>query len=209
MSENNFDPVTGAPVGDAAGVTPTDPVIVPDQQNVPAPPNPAPASPQFGGAAGMAPPDPVTASAQQSVPPPPNPAPMYNPAPMPPQYGQQPGANPYMTVPPEIRKWNWGAFMFNMFWGIGNKSYLALLCLIPCFGWFVWPFVCGALGNQWAWKTGEFKDVEQFMAVQRTWNRAGFVCFIVTIAGIALYILGVAVLGVSLYNSMPDWAYNY
>jgi hypothetical protein len=176
MSENNFDPVTGAPLGDATGMAPADTVTVFGSQNVP-PPNPAPMPP--------------------------------NPVPMPPQYGQQPPVNPYMVIPPEIRKWNWGAFMFNMFWGIGNKSYLALLCLIPCFGWFVWPFVCGALGNQWAWKSGEFKDVEQFMAVQRTWNRAGFVSFIVMLAGIVLYILMVAILGVSLYNSMPDWYYNY
>jgi hypothetical protein len=117
----------------------------------------------------------------------PPPQPQYNPNPAPtppPQYGP----NPYMEVPPEIRKWNWGAFSFNLFWGIGNKAWLALLCLIPCFN-IIWMFVCGALGNQWAWKSGEFKDVEQFMAAQRTWNRAGLVYFIINIAGVVLLLL--------------------
>jgi hypothetical protein len=131
-----------------------------------------------------------------------------NPVPVPPayQYGQP---NPY-AIPPEIRKWNWGAFAFNFYWGIGNKAYLALLCLIPCFG-IVWMFFCGALGNQWAWKTGEFKDVEQFMAVQRTWNRAGFVYFIVWLAISVLYVILViifAVAGASLWGGLLD-SYNY
>ncbi|MGL5898500.1 MAG: ribonuclease G, partial [Lactobacillaceae bacterium] len=34
-------------------------------------------------------------------------------------------------VPAEVKGWNWGAFMYNIFWGIGNKTYLPLLCLIP------------------------------------------------------------------------------
>lgn len=40
-------------------------------------------------------------------------------------------------VPEEIKKWNWGAFSLNIIWGIGNKTYLPLLCLIPLFN-FVW-----------------------------------------------------------------------
>lgn len=36
--------------------------------------------------------------------------------------------------------------MMNIMWGIGNKSYLTLLCLIPLFN-IIWIFVCGAKGN--------------------------------------------------------------
>ena len=50
------------------------------------------------------------------------------------------------VTPAEIRGWNWGAFMYNIFWGIGNKSYLPLLCLIPVFN-LVWIFVCGFTGH--------------------------------------------------------------
>lgn len=91
-------------------------------------------------------------------------------------------------VPSEVKKWNWGAFTFNIFWGIGNKTYLPLLCFIPYFN-LIWIFVCGFKGNEWAWKSGKFNNVEDFLAVQETWNRAGFVSFI-----IALIACGVSIL---------------
>lgn len=93
-----------------------------------------------------------------------------------------------MDVPKEIKKWNWGAFMFNIFWGIGNKSYLPLLCLIPLFN-IIWVFVCGAKGNQWAWKKGDYSDVESFLTVQNTWNKAGFWAFILNILFVVLYLV--------------------
>ncbi|KRN77518.1 hypothetical protein [Weissella minor] len=83
-------------------------------------------------------------------------------------------------VPAEVKGWNWGAFMFNIIWGIGNKSYLPLLCLIPFFN-LIWMFVVGFKGNEWAWQKGNYQDVATFKAVQTTWNRAGFVAFILTI----------------------------
>ncbi|MGX7328066.1 ribonuclease G [Enterococcus bulliens] len=93
----------------------------------------------------------------------------------------------FRTVPQEIKGWNWGAFMFNILWGIGNKTYLPLLCLIPIFN-LVWIFVCGFKGNTWAWQKGDYQDVETFLAVQKTWNRAGIVYFIISIALLFLYI---------------------
>lgn len=90
-------------------------------------------------------------------------------------------------IPREIKKWNWGAFMFNITWGFGNKTYLPLLCLIPLFN-LVWIFVCGFKGNEWAWKKGDYQDVDSFLAVQKTWNRAGLIGFIIGIAVLILYI---------------------
>lgn len=87
--------------------------------------------------------------------------------------------NSYGT-PDEIKKWNWGAFMFNIFWGVGNKSYLPLLCLIPLFN-IVWVFVCGAKGNKWAWENGNYSDVQRFLKIQQTWNRAGLAAFLITL----------------------------
>ncbi|WP_297427483.1 ribonuclease G [Clostridium sp.] len=92
------------------------------------------------------------------------------------------------VVPQEIRKWNWGAFMYNIFWGIGNKTYLPLLCLIPLFN-IIWVFVCGAKGNEWAWKNGNYSSAQEFLLVQSTWSRAGLVAFIVTIIFVVLYVL--------------------
>lgn len=98
-------------------------------------------------------------------------------------------ANPY-AVPAEIKGWSWGAFMHNIIWGIGNKTYLPLLCLVPIFN-IIWVFVCGAKGHEWAWRDGgyEYSDIETFKRVQGTWDRAGFVQFIFSIVMIVLYIL--------------------
>lgn len=92
------------------------------------------------------------------------------------------------TVPPEIKKWNWGAFTFNAFWGIGNYIYLPLLCFIPLFN-LVWIFVCGAKGNEWAWKSGKFSNVEDFLATQETWNLAGLVSFLIGLVGFVIYFI--------------------
>lgn len=81
-------------------------------------------------------------------------------------------------VPQSIKKWNWGAFMYNIFWGIGNKCYLPLLCLVPLLN-IVWVFVCGAKGNQWAWEAGDYSTPEEFLKVQATWSRAGLASFII------------------------------
>lgn len=94
----------------------------------------------------------------------------------------------YTETPQEIKRWNWGAFMFGACWGIGNYTYLPLLCFIPIFN-LIWIFFCGAKGNEWAWKSGKFHNVEHFLAVQETWNRAGFVMFIIAACILALYIL--------------------
>ncbi|EJE98725.1 hypothetical protein [Liquorilactobacillus mali] len=103
------------------------------------------------------------------------------------------------VVPAGVKGWNWGAFMYNIFWGIGNKTYLPLLCLIPLFS-IIWVFVCGFKGNEWAWQKGNYKDVETFKAVQSTWNRAGLVQFIIAIVVIILYFLFFAALISSIFN---------
>ncbi|MBC8580583.1 ribonuclease G [Lachnospiraceae bacterium NSJ-12] len=94
-------------------------------------------------------------------------------------------------VPSEVKKWNWGAFTFNIFWGIGNKTYLPLLCLIPYFN-LIWIFVCGFKGNEWAWKSGNYSvnDIEKFLMIQNTWNRGGLAKFIIGLIGtILIFIL--------------------
>lgn len=109
-------------------------------------------------------------------------------------------------TPVEVKGWNWGAFMYNIVWGIGNKSYLPLLCLIPLFN-IVWIFVCGAKGNEWAWQNNDYKDVDTFLAVQKTWNRAGLFSFIITMAILALYILIFAVAGAALFSNLNNAGY--
>lgn len=77
-------------------------------------------------------------------------------------------------VPPEIRRWNWGAFFLNWIWGIGNSTYIAFLMFVPVVNLFM-PFVLGAKGNEWAWRNRTWRDVKQFKATQRKWAWAGLI----------------------------------
>lgn len=77
--------------------------------------------------------------------------------------------------------------MMPIRWGIGNRAYLTLLMLIPFFN-MIWVFICGAKGNEWAFDTSDYEDVDEFMASQESWNRIGFVLFIVSMVGFVLLI---------------------
>lgn len=81
-------------------------------------------------------------------------------------------------LPPELKKWNWGAFFLNWIWGIGNSTYIALLMFIP-FVNLVMIFVLGAKGNEWAWQNRIWRDVDHFKKVQRKWAIAGLSIFFV------------------------------
>ena len=73
--------------------------------------------------------------------------------------------------------WNWGAFLLNWIWGIGNRTYIAFLMFVPLVN-FVMPFVLGVKGNQWAWENESWESVEQFRRVQRRWAIAGVIAWI-------------------------------
>ncbi len=59
------------------------------------------------------------------------------------------GLGKQSILPPELRRWNWGAFLLNWIWGNGNSVFIALLMCVPLVG-FIMPFVLGAKGNKWA-----------------------------------------------------------
>jgi cation transporter-like permease len=86
-------------------------------------------------------------------------------------------------IPEDINRWNWGAFLLNWIWGIGNNTFIALLTLIPLFG-LVMPFVLGAKGSAWAWRNGRWDSVAHFKRVQRLWAIWGVVIWL---GGIVLF----------------------
>jgi hypothetical protein len=92
-------------------------------------------------------------------------------------------------IPPEIDRWNWGAFLLNWIWGVGNNTFIALLTLVPIVG-FVMLFVLGAKGSRWAWRNGRWDSVEHFKRVQRLWAIWGA---IIWLGGIALFGGGIGV----------------
>lgn len=88
------------------------------------------------------------------------------------------GAN--AVVPAEIQGLNWGAFLLNWIWGIGNSTWIALLCFIPVVN-IIMAFALLFKGNEWAWRNKQWQSVEHFKATQRKW----------AIAGLAILVLGV------------------
>jgi hypothetical protein len=97
-------------------------------------------------------------------------------------------------VPAEIDRWNWGAFLLNWIWGIGNNTFIALLTFVPFIG-LLMPFVLGAKGSAWAWRNGRWDSVAHFKRVQRLWAIWGLVIWLGAIAlfggifGLAFYLL--------------------
>ena len=84
-------------------------------------------------------------------------------------------------VPPEIDRWNWGAFLLSWIWGIGNNTFIAFLAFVPFVG-IVMPFVLGAKGSAWAWRNKRWESIEDFKATQRKWAIAG----LITIVGVVV-----------------------
>lgn len=95
-----------------------------------------------------------------------------------------PGQPKDTPIPSELDRWNWGAFLLNWIWGLGNSTYIALLMFVPLVN-VIMIFVLGAKGNKWAWKNRLWENEEHFVRTQRNWARAGFaiiIGFIVLIA---------------------------
>jgi hypothetical protein len=94
-------------------------------------------------------------------------------------------------VPAEIDRWNWGAFLLNWIWGIGNNTWIALLALVPFVG-LVWIFVLGAKGSAWAWQNKPWESVEHFRRVQRNWAIAGVVVWLAMIGVMVASFYGIS-----------------
>ncbi|BAV34155.1 hypothetical protein SCL_1857 [Sulfuricaulis limicola] len=96
------------------------------------------------------------------------------------------GQGKLAAVPAEIDRWNWGAFLLNWIWGIGNNTYIALLMFVPLVN-IIMPFVLGAKGSVWAWRNKRWESVEQFKRIQKKWAIWGiivivfFICFFVAV----------------------------
>jgi hypothetical protein len=93
------------------------------------------------------------------------------------------------VIPPEIAGWNWGAMLLNWIWGLGNRTYIALLMFVP-FVNFVMFFVLGAKGNEWAWRNKTWESVEHFKQVQRKWTIASLVVMVgfVVLIGVSVLV---------------------
>lgn len=86
------------------------------------------------------------------------------------------------VLPDELDRLNWAAFFLSWIWGLGNKTYIALLALIPLVN-VVMPFVLLFKGNKWAWANKSWDDVDHFRRVQRKWGFATLTIYTLLIIG--------------------------
>ncbi|MBW4681135.1 MAG: serine/threonine protein kinase [Microcoleus vaginatus WJT46-NPBG5] len=77
-----------------------------------------------------------------------------------------------VSVPDEIKGWNWGAFLLSGFWPLSNRVGIGLLAWVPNVG-FLMAIALGVKGNEWAWKSRKWRSIEHFKAHQRGWAIAG------------------------------------
>lgn len=101
---------------------------------------------------------------------------------------------------------NWGAFFLNWIWGLGNKTYIALVILavsfvpflgtLAAFGFCIW---LGIKGNELAWQNKKWESVEHFKSVQKTWTIWGIVLFVAAIVlgilALVLFVLAAVLSG--------------
>lgn len=90
-------------------------------------------------------------------------------------------------IPDDAKGWCWGGFLLGWIWGIGNRTWISFLVLLPYVG-FVMYFVLGAKGREWAWQNKRWNSVEHFNRVQKTWSIIGTVLALVGL-GVLLIVL--------------------
>jgi len=79
-----------------------------------------------------------------------------------------------------LKKWNWGAFFLTAIWGVGNRTYLGLLGMVPVVNFIIMP-VLGVYGNRWAWKNKKWRSLEEFEKHQRMWAKWGTILAVLTL----------------------------
>lgn len=100
------------------------------------------------------------------------------------------GKGDLSEFPQELKGWSWGAFMLGWIWGAFNSVWISFLVFIPFFNW-VWVFVLGLKGKEWAWRKRQWESVEEFKRVQKKWNAWGLGFFIFNVVILLLGVIAV------------------
>lgn len=83
-----------------------------------------------------------------------------------------------ISVPDEIQGWNWGAFLLPGLWlfpiGLGHLLWISSINKWVFLS-LVLPFVLGAKGNEWTWKSRKWSSVSAFKTHQRAWIKWGLI----------------------------------
>ena len=100
------------------------------------------------------------------------------------------GSGERAVLPEEViaMKWNWGAFLFPVIWGLVNRSYIALLALLPIANLIMRVYL-GIMGFELAWRNNIWHSFEDFKRSQKHFS-IGAACVWGVL--IAVYVLNFA-----------------
>lgn len=77
----------------------------------------------------------------------------------------------------KLRKWNWGAFFLAPIWALANQlDKWTILCFVPLVNIGV-MFYLGYYGNKLAFQKSKIDSVDDFMVIQKGWERWGLRVF--------------------------------
>ncbi len=105
-------------------------------------------------------------------------------------------------VPPEIRRWNWGAFILGPIWGVFHSQwwsmigFVGFLPLSPALRVVGLAILLGVMltlgfrGNELAWRVRQWESAEKFLATQQRWATWSIAFAIGTLIAFILFLLG-------------------
>jgi len=102
------------------------------------------------------------------------------------------GGGSSIEIPPGVKGWSWGAFLWSWIWSIVNKTWIGLLALVPYVGFIVGIYL-GIKGRELAWRNKRWESLEHFNRVQRKWSLWG------------LLVIGIALLGIVAAIAIPAY----
>lgn len=103
------------------------------------------------------------------------------------------GGGSRIELPPGIKGWSWGAFLWNWIWSPFNRVWIGLLALVPYIGFLVAIYL-GIKGRELAWRHKRWDSIEHFNRVQRSWSKWGLII-----------VLGVVGLGILAAVALPAY----
>lgn len=103
------------------------------------------------------------------------------------------GGGKNIEPPKGVKGWSWGAFFLNWIWALGNRTWIGLLALTPYVG-FIFAFVLGFKGREWAWRNKRWESYDHFEKVQKRWSFWG-----------VLLVFGIGLLGIVAAIAIPAY----
>ncbi len=100
---------------------------------------------------------------------------------------ERPGAVNEGSLPPRMRRWNWGAWFFGWIWAVAHRvplGWVLFILMVPFSALYL-----GMRGNHIAWKYRRFSGPEEFYWTEVAWGRAGIAAIALSLVLVVLRML--------------------